>query len=199
LVIVACLGPGRHAPAVIAHQGQLASTSRALRAEQPATAIEHLGRAIEAMPIDPDPYHWQARLYMQEADLLAMHYRSDQARQRIDRALAVLDQAAAAGLDDTKLLVAKISVYDRAARWLDEPEHRRQAIALADQLLERSPFSVNDHRLAANLNWDAGRVQEAKRLYRRCLELDELLWLDPLRQLSAADRQFIEKRITVEP
>ena len=199
LVVVAWLGPGWHAPAVIAHQDQLASASRALRGKRLAVAIDHLDRAIEAMPIDPAPYRWQARLRLQEADVLARQYQSVQARQRIDRALAAFDRAAAAGLDDMAMLRWRISLYDRAALWLEEPEYMGRAIALVDQLLEKSPFSVDAHRFAADLYWGVGWVKEARRLYHRCLELNEFLWLDPLRQLNAADRQLIEKRVAGAP
>ena len=189
---VGVLAPG--AVRLSRQQGRLAEAARDLRDGDVDTAIAGIERAIAALPIDPRPYRWHGRLSLERATRLAQAGRAGAAEAVIDQALERLLASRSAGLAEAGLLRSRVQLQYRAADILDQPARRAIAADLASQLVERYPRGVQDHLFAADVLWRAGRTSEARRLYRRCLELDEQAYLDPLKQLPEKELWRVRER-----
>jgi len=75
----------------------------------------------------------------------------------------------------------------------------QQAAEAAQRALTFEPHSIQGHRFAAELADARGDHARAAELYRRTLELSDQAYLDPLKQLTDAQRQAIRRRLEQGP
>ena len=181
--------------ALARQQSALITAAVTLRQGDIAKTIEHLQTAAAALRMDPLPYRWQIDLHRESADRFWAAGDLQSAESRLDMALVVLDGAPDVVARDLSMMRRRILIHDRAGQLSHQNRHADRAASLAGQLLERNPFSVPDHVLAGDLHWRIGRTQEAGGFYQRALHLSDQAYLDPLRQLSDADRRDIEDRL----
>jgi hypothetical protein len=73
--------------------------------------------------------------------------------------------------------------------------YRAIAMDCARRLVDLDPYGLAPQRRLADLAWKHGLTVEARDAYRRTLELDANLDLDPVRRLTAEQRAEIERRL----
>jgi tetratricopeptide (TPR) repeat protein len=81
--------------------------------------------------------------------------------------------------------------------WRDtgEPKWRERAMDAIVGWLAHDPYGVESHLRAADIAWQAGRIDEARQWYARALELSEKAYLDELSQLTAEGRARAQLRL----
>lgn len=178
-------------------QAALKDAATALREQQWDATHAALRRAGEAVPMDPDPYFWRSMLMLEQAHQQMLAQRPEAARQALNDALAAIDEAFAAGLDDASLWRFRSQIHERAAEWFDS-SHLPAAIEAGRQVIARTPYSLNDHLRMGDLCWRAGDREQARALYGRCIELSEQAYLDPAKQLTDEQRRRVGERLEHE-
>ena len=93
------------------------------------------------------------------------------------------------------LLGSRLVVRRRIADLTGDPDHWQRAIDDATRLTELDPHAIVVWRQLGDVLWDAGRRDSAVRAYRRALEADRNFELDPLKQLTAPEREVIMRLI----
>ncbi len=154
------------------------------RPSDPAGAVVGLEAAITALPNDRRPYRSLAAVLFGEG--------------RVDDVPPLLERATRAGAGGAWVLRLRLEVARHKIKSdgpSAAPPWTRQTMR---DLLAIRPFGLAEHLRVANLAWDLGQRDQAMDLYRRCLELDQKLYLDPARQLSDTQRRMIEQRLAVE-
>jgi tetratricopeptide (TPR) repeat protein len=191
-----------YAAPVTTHQRTLKQAAAALRssAERNSFAdlrqcLDLLKQSSESVARDPEPYRWRARLLHEWAELAAQARRPDECRRLIDAALAAIDEAHAAGLDDLQLLRSRARVQQRAGLILNDPARRGDAVAAWRKIAQRNPYGLQDHMELADLLWTEGRRDEAREVYKRCLALSADAYLDEAKQLQTGDMETIGRRL----
>ncbi len=182
-----------YAAPVQRHQDKLARAVTLMQAPQTSVAaIQPLADAAAIMPRDPVPVQWQAQVILEHAPI----------RHDRDRALAMMDHAAQLLKDrippvggDLGLMRMLAQVYAMQADLTGDAARWAQAIAWMQKLVERQPYGIQDRMMLADLWWKTGNHADAMAEYRRCLKLSDQSYLDPLRQLSDADRRLVRERL----
>lgn len=173
------------------HQTRLAAAAQALRDRDPKTAYEQLGEAAAILPGDPDPRIWQIKLLLETAYGLRARGDLDQARPLLTEALEKVDLVAN-NLHRARL---EMRINSLLAGWFDDADAMPRAIAASKRVVERNPYSLEDHLDLAELQWQTGDHAAAKRTYDRVLTLSDQLYLDPAKQLTDAQRDMVERRM----
>ena len=159
-------------------------------------AIRHLDDAIDALPGDPRPYILKTGMGLEKAAAAAARGDTPQLLRMVESSLAVLDRAEAAGLNDLRLLHRRAVIHQWAAKTLGDPAQGLTAVELLRRVCDRSPHSKTNCLTLADLLWDLDQRDEARRTYRRCLQISDRLYLDPVDQLNKQERGHIEQRLS---
>jgi len=182
----------------------------AVRAAAPIVVHEtRMAQAAAAYRAGPTQYPEAARLLLRTG---RAHHDPDAVRQGVRIAYpllgtphspvadldALLDHLAHArrwGAD----LVALWSVEARLAadRYAANgaPRWRDRALDAAAAMVDRDPFGLTTHVAAADLAWQLDARDRAAAWYAAALELSPQKYLDPLAQLTADERQRIQRRL----
>ena len=115
-------------------------------------------------------------------------------RQLTQQSLAILEEAFSRGLDTLTLRRQRAMTLAHAAELLAEPRYLDEAIAQWRQLIARRPYVWQDRIDLADLLWRVNHRDEAREHYRRALELSDLSYLDPARQMGKDDRAHCQER-----
>ena len=157
--------------------------------------IGHLQTAAAAIPIDPWPYRWQLDLHHEMAQRFWTAGDLQAVDNHLGKALKIFDRLPDVVAHDLSMIRRHILIQDRTGQLSQQPWRSDLAANLTGQLIHRNPYSIQDHVLAGDLHWRIGRTQEAGRLYHQALQLSDMAYLDPLRQLSGTERRDIEDRL----
>ncbi len=206
LLAVATFGfAGRFAIPVTIHSLCMKQAAIARHAGDLEMSLTFLQRASRALPRDPEPYLQRARLQVHSVIVSTVGKKNLKeadaalARSRLATALAAIDQAEAAGLEDAALLRLRASVH-----WLmrgpapgaASEAAASRAIKSMAQFLERQPWSMDANLRYADMLWQLGRRDEAREVYRFIRdELNPKLYLDPADQLTDKERRLVEQRL----
>ncbi len=162
-------------------------------------AMSNLRQAQALMPADPAPVSAQVELLLAQAQWLANEpaspQRDQQLKQVFTQALALLRQARQQGAAPTQLLQTEAQTLAFAAEVLQEPYWRQEALEVWRELVKLQPHSLASRLALAETLWDAGQVDEARQTYQTALKLSDDARLDPLAQLTQAQRQRIAARL----
>ncbi len=162
-------------------------------------ALRHLRQAQDLMPSDPLPVQAQVELLAARAhwlkDAPPDQHTQTQLKQTIDEALAVLGQAFERGLDTVQLRQMQAQLLEFAAQATQSPLLLGQAATAWGQIIARQPHSVPSRVALADVLWELGRHEEARKVYSVALALSDNAYLDPLAQLTATQRQRITDRL----
>lgn len=212
LLIFATAFAGTIAGPVSRQQRLLADASDKLRhfgdsrdSEFHFIAADLLAKAGDALPMDPKPYEWRSRLALEAAAnhrrFLATnpppqvrHMVAGEMRQLTQQAIATLEQAAGRGLDTLSLHRQRAMTLVHAADLLNDPRYLDEALKQWQRLVIRRPYVWQDRIDLADLLWRTNRQGEARQQYRAALEMSDLYYLDPARQMGKADREHCEDR-----
>ncbi len=195
LVVVAIFWMVWVAMPIVNQQQLLREAARHLQRGQFPTAMQRLSQAIEAWPMDPQPYRRLVGLQIEMADQLAKMDRMRQGQQAYHEAVATLGQANAAGLDDLSLLILRARLHDFAAERLGMSSRREQAVADWREVIARAPGNLDALQQLAQLLEKTGETRDAMVMYQRTLAVSDALYLDVLDQLRDTERAAIEARI----
>ena len=116
-------------------------------------------------------------------------------RCRMIRAERVLDQAQRAGLDGVWRLKLLLTLAQNRLDWSGPSSVPVWTDSTMQQLIRRRPLDLHSQLLVADLSWQLGNRHAATDGYRRCLELNEGLYLQPAWQLNDQQRAHIESRL----
>jgi len=179
---------------VTEHQRAMRSAAQAWREGDLRQAVHGLDRASHVMPGDLAAYRRQVSVLLELAHALHEAGRGDEANAVVHRVLALLDEPFAHGVDTASYWRLRARVQEQAAALLGEPGRLGRAVRAWENVVARSPYSIGDHLALADELWSIGEKQAAQAEYRKCLELSELSYLDPARQLHGEDRLRVERR-----
>ena len=104
--------------------------------------------------------------------------------------------AGGATVDRSFLADALAEIADDAGDADAAADHRAIAMACARRVVELDPNGLVPWRRRADLALKYGLTDESREAYRRVLEIDANLELDPVRRLTDAQRADIERRLT---
>ncbi len=173
----------------ICEQGyRLRHAAQAVRTDNPrelAKALEHeLPRLRQLRPPNLQAVRYESQYWL--ADL-----------NQPDRAIAVLEEAIQTGLKQPTLLHALASTAEEAYHRTREKEARylRKAAEASEKALKLDPYNFEAHAQAADLAWELGDRDKARRFYRRALELNDLAYLDPNKQLTQEQIGAIREKL----
>ncbi len=102
------------------------------------------------------------------------------------------------GTGYSAFLGQRLTVRRRIADLTDDPDHWQRAIDDATRLTKLDPHAIVVWHQLGDVLWDAGRRETAVEAYRRALEADRNFELDPLKQLTAREREVMERLIAGE-
>ena len=176
-------------------QHHLSAAATHYRQDRPDTALSSLLRAWEVIP-DGSVAADTARLW---AEAIGARRLPGKSSGQFEALLSFLAEARQTGLIPTQLWRAEtLACYDWARRtgqnqWLD------RAADTAAAMLKCDPYGLENHVLAADIAWQAGRRKQAGLWYRRALELHDQAYLDPNKQLPGDDLRRVQSRAAVVP
>ncbi|MAE66271.1 MAG: hypothetical protein CMJ18_18530 [Phycisphaeraceae bacterium] len=199
IVLIMAVGIAAPFPRIARSQAHLADAAAAIGANRLDPALAFLDGAIDALPVDPIAYRWQARLRHELAFMHDHRGEHDRIEPLFRDALDRLVRAEAAGLAEVSLLRSRVQTMDRLATLLASAEESESAIRSGLRLLEVNPHGLQDHLYVADLLWRLQRLDEARRVYGRALEISDANYLDPAKQLTEKQRAFVEGRVSAEP
>lgn len=96
---------------------------------------------------------------------------------------------------EPSLVGPAVSINTQLALVTGDGEHWQTAISLARWLTQLDPNSISAWRRLGDVLWLRGDHNQAADAYRRALQADANFALDPLKQLSAKERDLITGRI----
>ncbi|QNN23137.1 O-antigen ligase family protein [Planctomycetales bacterium ZRK34] len=170
-----------HVIPVATQQSTLAAAADRLQRGDGRTAIALLEQANADGPFD-------ARIAQDRARLLAEAGRPDQA---VDVLAAARDhgQLLAQLWRTEAAIAANVWQQHRRADWL------KRAVYAAEHATLYDPFGINTHVIAGDLAYQAGRIDQARALYRKALQLSDQAYLDPNKQLPVDERARLTGRL----
>lgn len=112
-----------------------------------------------------------------------------------ERAFRVLELSRTRGNHLATLWRAEAQLARHAATTTGNPLYLARALVAAEELLKHDPYGINSHVLAGDIAWEAQRPDLARTFYSRAIELSELAYLDPLKQLTDEQRRRIAERL----
>lgn len=180
----------------VTHEQQWLARASVLRQmNRTPEAIEALGRAASEVPRDFLPHRWFTVLSASEARELMRAGRADGAAAALGRAVRHLRGVLKLGINAGSVhrLMAQNETF--LASITHDASHVDAALEQWREVLKRRPYSLPDHLAFADLLWEVNRREEAREVYRRCLELDAQAYLDPVRQLVPGERARVESSL----
>lgn len=134
-------------------------------------------------------------------NLQAVRY---EAHDRIERSgrnpLSVVESARGPGVRLAELYHIEVGVAQRLFEKSGDDRYLRHALNAAEKALEHDPYNIRAHIDAADLAWQVGERVKARQHYRRALELNDLAYLIPHKQLQPGELAHINSRlITMSP
>lgn len=194
---------------LVRYQHHLSSAADALVGGDLDRAIRDLRSASAWLPREPQPYLWESRLRMEQSASLPA--RSAASRDRATEALSALndyassprtgpsDRAAETDVLPARLTTSLLRARAQTGRWIASRFGDRAPLALAvtdlREVVARSPHSIPDRLMLADLLWDQGLHEQARGHYQRLLVLSDQAYLDPARQLGDRQARHIRSRL----
>ena len=188
-----------YASPVSDQQGHLASAAAALQRGDVSAAARELDLAAARLPRDNRTLRWRVQLRLEMAYHLGGRGRPGPAGQVLAEARAIIGEAVDAGLAGPSPHRLLAAVERAAVDVLGQSQRREAEAAALREALAASPYNVSDHLRLADGLWEMGRQGDAVPLYRRVLELSDLNYLDPARQLTPNQREHITGRLETMP
>jgi tetratricopeptide (TPR) repeat protein len=196
LLAVAVLFAASNASLITRQQAHVARAASALSVNNWQVALAELDQSATYIPVDDKPVRYRVGMRLEMATELRRKGMTGAAQERLDAALAIVDKAQARGLNPTTAHRYRAQIYQHAAEQLGIESAWPLAAAAMRMATERSPYNAHLHLDAADFAARAGQRDEARRLYRRTLELHELNRLDPAHQLSDEALQRVEASLS---
>lgn len=200
LVVGVFIGMVVYAVGATRHESAMNGARAALLRNDLPLAVDRLGVAQHAAGLDTAALRWRVQLSALEPwSYLIEAGRADEARRRMDEALAWID-GAALPFDGGPTTVARL----RAALWRtlyetsrSEGDYRLAEAAYA-VLSTLSPYNIQDEWARAELARRAGDRDLARQRYERVLHLREQKYLDAADPLTPAQLQHARDFIQAE-
>lgn len=176
-------------------QDLLWRASETLRFTHPAAAMREVDAAAQIIPNDPTTTRWRVGLRQEVASALKVNGRQADAENLLNEAMAVLDEAEAAGLSGVSTERKRAGLAMGAYQITGDRDWLQQAEQAYSRATEISPNGLNDHIRLGDARWQLGDFDGAIEAYRRALRINENYYLDPGTQLNDEERRRIERRI----
>jgi hypothetical protein len=184
---------------LIEYEWALEKSEAALRHHDLRGAIGWLREAHVVQPHDVKPWISESRLFLEQA-IMAQRNGDPAGRDAaLGNMAAALDQGIVVNPESSALRRALVMHDAEAFKLIRQLDWQKRALAALRPWLDRDPFGITAHQFAADLAWDAGHLDLARPWYRRVLELSDLVYLDPNKQLTEAERKHIRERLAVSP
>jgi len=152
-------------------------------------AVALLVEANVLMPTNPFPLEHASRQAM-----LAAMLRTGPARvEGLHAALALTERSS--HTNRGLMISTRTSILARLARETGDSQWGALAISEMSRLVAIDPHGNETWRRYGNLLWEFGDRDEARAAYKRALESDGQLELDPLKQFPPVERREIEARL----
>ncbi len=177
------------------HQDLLRQAGETLRFTHPAAALRELDAAARIIPNDPTATHWRVGLRQEIASALQINGRHEDAEKLLNEAVAVLDEAEAAGLAGVSTERKRAALAMSAYQITGDRDWLHQAEQAHTRAVRLGPNSLNDHIRLGDARWQLGDFDGATQAYRQALQINDNYYLDPGTQLNSEERQRIELRI----
>jgi len=185
-----------HSLALVDQQRHLHRAADAWSQGRAAATEQHLEAAIQAAPTDVKPRIDLARMHMSLAVAAAQNGDRPAASQRLEQAMNVL--ANAPMLEDRPAIIRMLArAAQLGADLLRSPDHLEMATGLWRGVVEANPQGLEDHLNYADVLWQADRPEDARAIYRRCLEISDNMYLDPAKQLTPEQRALVLERLSI--
>ncbi|MFW6059846.1 MAG: hypothetical protein ACODAQ_06670, partial [Phycisphaeraceae bacterium] len=188
-LIVAAAGPFTR------QQHHLAEAAAALQRNQYHAALEALDAAGEAIPRHSETLKQRVHLRLEAATALAQHGRSDEAREMLREASAVVEHAERLGMPGPRVPRLRAAIEQTAARALGQTQRRAQAAAALREAIRRTPYDLRYRLDLGDLYWHMDQRDAAAAQYRSALRTSEQSYLDPTKQLTTEQRAHVEARL----
>jgi tetratricopeptide (TPR) repeat protein len=176
-------------------QSWLRAAAVSLRTGDWPTSLEQLDRALGAISRDPQPYLHKARILAEWAEHEARSGRIEEARKLFGLSVGTIEEASGIKTAGAELARLHAAIEQRAADVLNETYRYATAVSQLRKAIQSAPTSIQDHLQLADLLWKLKQTEQAGQVYYRALELDAQLYLDPVRQLTPAERGVVTQRI----
>ena len=181
---------------MVLHEWHTRRAASALRGDLPnVSPSDELDAALRIIPNDPSLVRTRAERDFEAANIALYTGRRDAARAAFGNAETVLERFRSQGVWDHRLRRASAQLNELLATAFGETDRYERALALRRELTQLNPASLNDHLALAELLWTTKQYDEAKSVYRKCVELSDLASMDPAKQLQDADRARLEQRL----
>ncbi len=177
------------------YQNQLAAADSALRRGALHEALVLLDQASVLYPEDQSILEQRILLRLEQAGALLEEGRDHTAAVMIQQAHEVIDQSLKEGSWRAKGFLFKARINATAGRWFGKYQLLEEAIDSYRRVIDLNPFQLQIHLEFADLLWESGRYEQSREAYRETLKISEWNYLDPARQLNAAQQERIEKRL----
>ena len=195
LCAIAVLFAASNASLITRQQAHVARAASALSVNNWQVALEELDRSAAYIAADDKPLRYRVALRLEMAGELGRNGMRTLAQERLDAALAIVEEAERRGLSPLTAHRYRAQAYRIAAEQLGVSAAWPIAAAAMQAASEASPYNVFLCLDAADFAALAGRQEQALALYRRALELDARNYLDEAHQLSVEERRRIERII----
>jgi hypothetical protein len=195
LVIAVVMMVGYAVP-ITAQQHHLRQAATDLRLGAPLEAIKQLDSAGRLMPTDLRTLKWRLQLRVEMAAAIAQADYRDAARLILDEAFALVKTYEQGDFQPVTIDRHRARLHQAAADLLGDPSHLAKAAASLETAITKAPYNIADHLGLADLyDQRLDKPERAGELYQRVLELHDLNYLDPARQLSLQQYQRVTDRL----
>lgn len=189
---------GRQVAGVHRHEVALDGARASLLRGDLNSTLQHLAEGQDAAGKDLDALRWRVQLYaMEPLFYLIEHGRKPEARERIERAIAWVDQAGVesdagpGGFQTPKIARLRAALAGQLAERWRTPADFAAAEAAYSTLFAGSPYNISDALARAELARNAGDESSARERYRSVLRLREEKYLDAADPLTPGQLQRV--------
>jgi hypothetical protein len=176
---------------LVRHEAAMARAAQAMRVgdngDLPA-AIAWLRDAQQADPGDPKAWAEEARV------ALLTGGSPSERLQSIAAALKTLDDGIARNPGSSLLRRVRLTLLTERWKITRDPAAGNATLEAAKQWLAKEPKGIAPHVEAADLAWEIGDREQARRWYARALQLSDLSYLDPNKQLAGETLARVKAR-----
>ncbi|QQE11893.1 O-antigen ligase family protein [Planctomycetota bacterium] len=180
---------------VIEYQKNLKKAESNLHVANITQALYYLDQAAEVELSAPEANRFRLQIRGNIAQTLAKRNNTTQAKQFLDVALKQVDQYIQTGAGGASPYRYQANLYQIASSYNLIPNATAKAEQSYLQALQRSPYNLNDHIDLANLYFNQKEYNKAKTQYDKAVELSELYYLDPGKQLTDKQKTHINQQL----
>ena len=179
----------------VQYQDNLRNAESNLHVGNITQALRYLDQAAEIEPSAPEASRYRIQIRGNIAQTLAQRNNKSQATQFINVALKQVEQYIQTGAGGASPYRYQANLYKIAATYNLLPNAREKEEQAMLQAINRSPYNISDRIELADLYLKLGINEKAKSQYHKAIELSDLYYLDPGKQLTEKQKNYITQQL----